>query len=49
MVGGNTDVRIATKSALVQQKIVRNGKKSNAYLGKRAFSDNFGDFLVKLP
>jgi len=43
-VGGHTDVRIATKSALVHHRIVRNGRKSNAYWAERAFADNFGDF-----
>jgi len=30
-VGYHADVRIATKSAIVHQKVVRNGRKSNAY------------------
>jgi len=42
-VGCHADVRIATKSALVHQKIVQNGRKSNAYWAERAFADNLGD------
>jgi len=43
-IGCHADVSIATKSALVPQKIVRNGSKSNAYWAEPAFADNLGDF-----